>query len=63
MEEALDEVNGGDEHGVTPLIRAVSRRDVERCKELLERGADVNKITTDSHTAVNAALLAKDLKF
>ena len=45
MEEAHDDVNGGDETGVTLLIRAVSRRDVKRCIELLETGADVNEIT------------------
>ena len=43
-------VNIADKHGLTPLMRAVGRGDVEKVRTLLARRAEVNAVDADGRT-------------
>lgn len=53
-----DLVEAADEHGLTPLMRAVSHaeRKVELIEAILEAGADVNRQTFEGYTALHCAI-------
>jgi ankyrin repeat protein len=48
---ASDNVNEWDDLGMTPLLYAVFRGDVEGVRQLLEAGADPNLAKRDDRTA------------
>ena len=42
--EVVDDINSVDELGQTKLMRAVENRNCDEVRQLLENGADVNKV-------------------
>lgn len=50
-----DNINATDRTGVTPLMRALARKDLAYAKWLLDHGADANQRENDGWTALHFA--------
>jgi ankyrin repeat protein len=49
-------INEEDEHGLNALFIMLQRNELDRCKQLIRRGANINHENQDGITAIHFAI-------